>query len=269
MMNDVNQPMGRSALWIGRILLPGAFFGLWEWSSGRWLEAWMVSSPSQILLRLYEIFGSGEIWPHLQATLSSLVIGFPLGVISGVLVGYLLGSHRQLSLLLEPIIVGLHGIPKVVLAPLFILWLGIGIGSKVALVVLLSFFHNFFNTHTGLRQLDMDLVKYGRLLGAKGFMMTYGVVMPAISPHIMTGIRTSMPLAFIGVAVGEFVAARHGLGLFVREAVSLFDTTGALAGVAVFFILIVFTNSFLSRMESHFLRWLPKRERLVAISSSP
>ena len=264
-MNEVAQPMRRSALWIWRILLLGAFFGLWEWGSDRWLEAWIVSSPSQILLRLYEIFGSGEIWPHLQATLTSLAIGFPLGVISGVLAGYLLGTRRRLSLLLEPIIVGLHGIPKVVLAPLFILWLGIGISSKVALVVLLSFFHNFFNTHTGLRQLDLDLVKHGRLLGAKGLMLTYGVVLPAISPHVMTGIRSSMPLAFIGVAVGEFIAARHGLGLWVREAVSLFDTTGALAGVAVFFVLIVLTNAILSRIESHVLRWLPKRERVAAL----
>ena len=252
--------MGYFKLFSLRVILLGGVLGLWEWVSGRWVEVWVVSSPTQITLRLSEMFSTGEIWPHLSATLSSLAIGFPLGVISGIALGFLLGYYVGLSQLLEPMIVGLHGIPKVVLAPLFILWLGIGLSSKVALVVLLSFFHNFFNTYTGLRQLDDDWIKFSRLLGARSWMIVFGVMLPAISPHIMTGIRTSMPLAFIGVAVGEFIAAWAGLGLFVREAVNLFDTTSAFAGVAVFFVLIVFANSLLVQLERRLLRWLPKRE---------
>ena len=261
--------MGYFRVLLLRIILLGAVLLLWEWVSGRWLEAWVISSPSEITLKLNDLFYSGEIWPHLNATLISLAIGFPLGVISGIAVGFLLGRYRELANLLEPFIFGVHGIPKVVLAPFFILWLGIGLSSKVALVILLSFFHNFFNTYSGLRQLDDDLIKYGRLMGAKGGMIVYGILLPAISPHLMTGIRTSMPLAFIGVAVGEFIAARAGLGLYIREAVSLFDTTAAFAGVTVFFVLIVFTNSLLARLERRVLRWLPQREVVESSAGSP
>lgn len=261
--------MGYFRVLLLRIILLGAVLVLWEWVSGRWLEAWVISSPSEITLKLNDLFYSGEIWPHLNATLISLAIGFPLGVISGIAVGFLLGRYRDLANLLEPFIFGIHGIPKVVLAPFFILWLGIGLSSKVALVILLSFFHNFFNTYSGLRQLDDDLIKYGRLMGAKGGMIVYGILLPAISPHLMTGIRTSMPLAFIGVAVGEFIAARAGLGLYIREAVSLFDTTAAFAGVTVFFVLIVFTNSLLARLERRVLRWLPQREVVESSAGSP
>ena len=100
-------------------------------------------------------------------------------------------------------------------------------------------------------------------------MIVFGVTLPAISPQIMTGIRTSMPLAFIGVAVGEFIAARAGLGLFVRDAVNLFDTTGAFAGVTVFFVLIVLANSLLVQLERRLLRWLPKREVVETTAPRP
>src|SRR5690606_30822063 len=135
------------------------------------------------------------------------------------LLGYLLGRYRILSDLFEPVIVALYGTPKMAFAPLLVLWFGIGIHSKIALVVLLSFFTNFFNTYSGTRQLDEDYVKFARLMGARGSMVLRRVILPAISPHIMTGIRSSVPLAFIGVIVGEFLAARAGLGLYIRSAV--------------------------------------------------
>jgi len=238
-----------------------AFLALWEVGAGRWLESWMVSSPSQIGFRLWQLFSSGEIWPHLEATLSSLTVGFPLGVIGGISIGCLLGTHPKTGLLLEPLIVALHGIPKVVLAPLFILWFGIGLASKIALVALLSFFQNFFSTYSGIRQLDWGLVQFGHFLGASKRIAVFEVIVPAVSPHIITGIRASLPLAFIGVTVGEFIAARQGLGLYVRESVSLLDTTGAFAGLVLFFLLIALMSSALRRWELYILRWLPRKER--------
>lgn len=243
-----------------RLASIGTVLALWEWASGRIVEPWVASSPSAIALSLYEFFTSGEIWPHLWASLSALAIGFPIGIASGIVLGYLLGRHQVLSELFEPLIMALYGTPKIALAPLFILWFGIGVASKIALVVLLSFFFNFFNTYAGVRQFDEDYLKFARLMGAHGPTLIGRVMLPAISPAIMTGIRASVPLAFIGVIVAEFIAARAGLGLVIRNAVQMFDTPRAFAAVVLLLACILALNEVVRLVETKTLTWLPRRE---------
>src|ERR1041385_1963434 len=202
--------ISKRRIWIAlvRIAFVGGFFLLWEIASQRWIDAFLISSPSRILKSMIAGFSSGELIQHCWVTLQEIAIGFPAGVILGIGLGYAFGRSRLLAEVFEPIIIALNGIPRTALAPLFIVWLGIGIWSKVGVVFLLTFFLNFFNTYAGMRQLDQEYVDLARLMGARRWKLTFRVILPAISPYVFTGIRTSIPFAVIGAIVGEFVERR-------------------------------------------------------------
>ena len=244
-----------------RIALTIAVLGLWQLASGRWIPEWTISSPTEVSVRLYDFVASGEIWPHLSATLQSILIGYPLGVVVGVVLGYVLGRYRVLGQVLGPFIIGIKGVPTLAFAPLFIVWFGIGLTSKVAIVMFTTFFFCFFNTYAGLRHMDEDFVSFARLLGAKGSTLSFGVILPAISPDIFTGIRSSAPLSVIGATIGEFVAARAGIGVYVRQAASVLDMAGTFVGVIILVLLVLMLDIITSRIEQVALNWMPKRER--------
>lgn len=255
--------MHRPMVWLMRGLLGIIVILIWEWISGNWIEAWLISSPLRIAEQLWAVVVSGEIWPHVIATVAAVAVGFPIGVIFGIMLGYLMGRYRLLADLLGPYLMGLYGIPKVGFAPLFIIWFGIGVGSKVALVVVISFFFNFFSTYAGMRFMNEDIIRYAQLLGSKGSRTTLKVILPAISPYIMTGIRSSVPLAVIGVVTGEFIAASAGLGLYMRQAVSLLDMTGTFVGMIFLFFLVVILNDLAERLERRVLKWMPEHDAEV------
>jgi NitT/TauT family transport system permease protein len=140
-----------------------------------------------------------------------IAIGFPRRGIEPSATGF---AQPLLAEIFEPIIVALNGIPRTALAPLFIVWLGIGIWSKVGVVFLLTFFLNFFNTYTGMRQMDQEYVDLARLMRVRGLKLTFRVILPAISPYVFTGIRTSIPFSVIGAIVGEFIAATEASVFF-------------------------------------------------------
>src|SRR3989304_2337258 len=204
----------KRSLWVTllRTVVIGGFLLSWEIASGRWIEPFLISSPSRILSSLISSFQSGDLLQHTWVTFQEIAIGFPVGAISGIALGYAFGRSRVLADIFEPIIIALNGIPRTALAPIFIVWLGIGLWSKVGVVFLLTFFLNFFNTYTGMRQMDQEYVDLANLMGVKGCKLTFKVIFPAISPYVFTGIRTSIPFAVIGAIVGEFVAATDGGG---------------------------------------------------------
>lgn len=253
--------MPKGVIFGSRIALIIAVLGLWQVASGRWIPAWTISSPTEVAERLYDFVASGEIWPHLSATVQSILIGYPLGVLVGVVLGYVLGRNRVLGQVLGPFIIGVKGVPTLAFAPLFIVWFGIGLMSKVAIVMFTTFFFCFFNTYAGLRHMDEDFVSFARLLGAKGATLSFGVILPAISPAIFTGIRSSGPLAVIGATIGEFVAARAGIGVYVRQAASMLDMAATFVGVIVLVLLVLMLDFITARIEDGVLNWMPKRER--------
>ena len=134
------------------------FFLAWELASGRWIEPFLISSPSRIFTSLLAGFSSGDLLQHTWVTFLEVAIGFPIGAITGIALGYGFGRSRLLAEIFEPIIIALNGIPRTALAPLFIVWLGIGLWSKVGVVFLLTFFLNFFNTYTGMRQMTLTVL---------------------------------------------------------------------------------------------------------------
>ncbi|MDP2602317.1 MAG: ABC transporter permease subunit [Deltaproteobacteria bacterium] len=151
-----------------RVAIIGGFFLLWEIASGRWIEPFLISSPGRIFTSLIAGFRDGDLLQHTWVTFEEIAIGFPVGAISGIALGYAFGRSRLLADIFEPIIIALNGIPRTALAPLFIVWLGIGIWSKVGVVFLLTFFLNFFITYTGMRQMDQEYIDLARLMRVKG-----------------------------------------------------------------------------------------------------
>jgi NitT/TauT family transport system permease protein len=154
-------------------LLPGlVLIGFWQWASGRLIREIYVSKPSAIAARLYEIFASGEIYPHLWTTGQELVLGYVIGVGSGIIGGYALGRAPRLANIFEPYVMAFYGIPKIALAPLFIIWFGIGMWSKVALAAIMVFFLVFYNVFSGVRSVDRELVNLTRVMGANERQLT-------------------------------------------------------------------------------------------------
>src|SRR4026208_372381 len=233
-----------------------------EFASGRWIEPFLISSPSRIITSLITGFSSGDLLQHTWVTFMEVAIGFPIGAITGIALGYGFGRSRLLAEVFEPIIIALNGIPRTALAPLFIVWLGIGLWSKVGAVFLLTFFLNFFNTYTRMRQMDQEYVDLAGLMGVKGWKLTFKVIFPAISPYVFTGIRTSIPFAVIGAIVGEFVAATEGVGFFIRMSAGIFRTADGFVGIIVLMIMVIIMDKIAEAVERRALRWQTQKERV-------
>ena len=245
-----------------RTAIIGGFLLLWEIASGRWIEPFLISSPSRIFWSLIAGFRDGDLVQHTWVTFQEIAIGFPVGAISGIALGYAFGRSRVLAEIFQPIIVALNGIPRTALAPLFIVWLGIGLWSKVGVVFLLTFFLNFFNTYTGMRQMDQEYVDLASLMGVKGWKLSFKVIFPAISPYVFTGIRTSIPFAAIGAIVGEFVAATEGVGFFIRMSAGIFKTADVFVGIIVLMIMVVVMDKIAGAIEKRALRWQTQTEHI-------
>src|SRR5687767_15857837 len=238
------------------------FFLAWEFASGRWIEPFLISSPSRIFTSLFSGFSSGELLQHTCVTFLEVAIGFPIGAITGIALGYGFGRSRLLAEVFEPIIIALNGIPRTALAPLFIVWLGIGLWSKVGVVFLLTFFLNFFNTYTGMRQMDREYIDLANLMGVKGWKLSYKVIFPAISPYVFTGIRTSIPFAVIGAIVGEFIAATEGIGFFIRMSAGIFRTADVFVCIIVLMIMVIIMDRVAELIERRALRWQTQTEHV-------
>jgi NitT/TauT family transport system permease protein len=254
--------MGSMGVTLVRLAIIIGFFSLWELASGRWIEPFLISSPSRIFTSLANGFRDGDLFQHSWVTFVEIAIGFPVGAIAGIGLGYAFGRSRVLAEIFEPIIIALNGIPRTALAPLFIVWLGIGLWSKVGVVFLLTFFLNFFNTYTGMRQMDQEYVDLARLMGVKGWKLTFKVIFPAISPYVFTGIRTSIPFAVIGAIVGEFVAATEGVGFFIRMSAGIFRTADVFVGIIILMIMVIILDKIAAAIEKRALRWQTQTEHI-------
>jgi NitT/TauT family transport system permease protein len=250
------------AITLVRLAIIVGFLSLWEIASGRWIEPFLISSPSRIFSSMVTHFQSGDLLQHSWVTFQEIAIGFPLGALVGIALGYWFGRSRFLAEIFEPIIIAINGIPRTALAPLFIVWLGIGIWSKVGVVFLLVFFLNFFNTYAGMRQMDTEYVDLARLMGVKGWKLTFRVILPAISPYIFTGIRTSIPFSIIGAIVGEFIAATEGLGFFIRMSAGIFRTADVFVGIIVLMIMVIVMDKIAGLVERRALRWQTQTEHV-------
>ena len=249
----------------GRLLGYRILFGLvllaaWELASGRVIDPFWVSSPSRVFAFLWGTIRDGSMVGHLGVTLYETATGFVIGAVAGIASGFLLARRPTLAQVLDPYIVAFNGIPRIALAPLFIIWFGIGPNSKVVLVVIVVFFLTFFNTYSGVKGVDVELKNVLRIMGATERQILFKVTMPATVPWITTGLKLSVPYALVGAIVGEFIAASKGLGYLINYQTSLFSTTGALSGILVVAAIVVLSSEAISWLEAYLLRWRPQEE---------
>lgn len=227
---------GRAAL-LCQVLMLAAFLGLWEYASGTWVRPFYISKPSLILDRLWGWIASGELWMHLAVTLQETLLGFFFGALAGFAAGLALGRSPFAARVLGPFIVAVNALPKVALAPLFILWFGIGLLMKVVLAVVIVFFLVFYNTFTGVQSVDGDLIAIVRTMGATRRQVVMKVMIPSALLWVFTGLRISIPYALIGAVVGEVFASNAGIGYLINSSAAQFDTAGVFAGLLVLTVL--------------------------------
>lgn len=244
------------------IALPGLITALvWELAAWRWPEvARLVSQPTEIVRGIIEVVANGTIWQHFQTTLTEMAVGYVIGALAGVALGFLFGRVKLLGDIFNPYITLFNGIPKVALAPVFVIWFGIGIMSKIAIILTMVFFVVFINTFAGLRSVNEEYVNIVRIMGASAWQVAREVFLPATLPFIIVGLRAGIPFSVIGAVVGEFIAATRGLGYFINYHQGTYDTNGIFVGVTILALLVVVLDWLLSRVERRLLKWRPEVE---------
>lgn len=249
------RPKDSYSIWIWRLLVGAALLIFWQWAAGTLIREAYLAKPTSVMWRLYELFATGTIWVHIRVTLTEVVIGYLMGSILGLAVGFLLGSSRFLAVVFEPYVMAFYGIPRIALAPIFIIVLGIGIWSKVAVVFIQVFFMLFINAYAGVREINQEYLQLARIMGAKGGLILRKIIIPSTMPFIMLGLRSAVPYAVVGAVVGEFIAASKGLGYFINYAGSTFDSAGAFAGIFILLGFIMAANGLMQWLERSVIKW--------------
>ena len=188
-------------------------------------------------------------------TVIETVSGFVLGALAGIIAGFALARWRRAHVALEPYLMGVYSLPRVALAPLFIMWFGIGIPSKIMLAISIVFFILLINTYVGVQNVDRDLVNSVKTMGATPRFITRRVVLPSCIPWIFSGLRISMALALTASVVGEMLAAQYGLGFLLARASGTFDTTGIFMVLIILALLAIGTYNLMARLEKRLLHW--------------
>ncbi|HEV7974477.1 ABC transporter permease [Amycolatopsis sp.] len=246
-----------TTVWLVRVLLVAAFLTLWEIAADRWIDITFISKPSDIIERLGEWIGDGTLWLNSWITIQEIVYGFLLGAAAGAIAGFVLASLNFVYRVLDPFMMALYSIPKVALAPLFIVWFGIGMHMKVLLAAATVFFLVFLNTAAGVREVDRGLIDAVRLMGGNRWHIARKVVLPSSMTGVLTGLKVAIPYALIGAVIGELVASNRGLGYLINDAAAQFDTAGVFATLVVLSIIAGVLNVFVSLISKRVNRWKP------------
>jgi NitT/TauT family transport system ATP-binding protein len=239
----------------GQFVIVAGLLVLWEVGSGSFLPRLWVSAPSAIAAQLYRWFSDGSIWAHLTATISAAGLGYLLGAIAGVATGLLLGLSARAEAIFGPFIVAFYSLPKIALAPFFVIFLGIGIESKIALVAVTVYFLLLYNTLDGIHDLDRGWASTYRLMGANRREIVRKVMLPGIMPWIFSGLRISVRYAFTAAVFGELIAGNRGIGYLIEDSAGNFSSSGIFAGVLALVVCSVGATQIIATVERAVLHW--------------
>ncbi len=245
-----------------QMLLLIVLLGSWELlARTKIIDPFFFSSPSAIAARLYEWITQGAdgvpLWYHVWVTIEEALLGFFSGFILGILAGVALGRNRMASDVLTVYIKVFNSVPRVVLAPIFILLFGLGLTSKVALSFVMVFFIVFSNAFQGVREADRALIANARILGASKWQLTRSVIVPSAMSWIFASLHVSFGFAIVGAIVGEFVGARHGIGVLIQIAGGAFDTAGMYAAIVIIMVVALAAEYAVTFLENHLAKWRP------------
>jgi NitT/TauT family transport system permease protein len=236
------------------------FLAVWELVGNvyQWINPLFMSAPSLILKAAIELFRSGEIWNDLYVSGVEFFWGFILSVVVGIPFGIAVGWYKRAAYIFDPFVNAMNATPRVALLPLIIIWLGIGILSKVGIIFLGSVFPLMINTRDGVKTTPVNLLNAAKSFGASQWQIFGSVVLPSTLPFILTGLRLAVGRALIGVFVGELYAATAGIGFMVTVAGATFQTDKVFVGILIFIIVGLVGTNALDRVERRFDKWRPK-----------
>src|SRR5580700_3426539 len=225
----------------GMILLPPFFF----------------STPGDVAVRIFKWFADGSIWRHLWITLVEALLAFAIGSTAGVLIGFWFARKPLVAAIFDPYVKMANALPRVVLAPIFALWFGLGIASKVALGVTLVFFIVFFNVYQGVKEVSQTVLANARMLGMNERQLMRHVYWPSALSWMFSSLHTSVGFAVVGAVVGEYLGSAAGLGYLIEQAEGIFDVAGVFAGMFVLAVFVIVIDFAVTLVERRLLVWRP------------
>lgn len=221
--------------------------------------AFFFGEPAKVALRIWDWFiTDADIYRHLGITLLETLLAFGIGAVAGLGCGLWLALQPMASALLEPYVKALNSMPRIILAPIFAVWFGLGIGSKVALGVTLVFFIVFFNVYQGVKEVSPVVLANARMLGASSRQLLRHVYLPSATSWVFSSLHTSVGLAFVGAVVGEYLGSSQGVGYLILQAEGTFDINTVMAGIAVLTAFALALDALVGRIERHLIKWQPR-----------
>jgi len=221
--------------------------------------AFFFGEPLKVWVRIVAWFvGDADIYQHLVVTLSETLMAFAIGSALGLASGLWLALAPMASAILEPYIKAMNAMPRIILAPIFSVWFGLGMGSKVALGVTLVFFIVFFNVYQGVREVSPVVLANARMLGATRRQLLRHVYLPSATSWVFSSLHTSVGLAFVGAVVGEYLGSSQGVGYLILQAEGSFDINTVMAGIVVLTAFALVLDGLVGRIELHLMKWQPR-----------
>jgi NitT/TauT family transport system permease protein len=239
-----------------RVLLLLLLLAIWQGAVATgFADAAFVSSPVSVAQSLWLLFRGGEVLPHLGTTLLEIMIAFVSSVIFGIASAVVLDRNDWLNRIIAPFLTALNSMPRIALGPLFILWFGIGIASKVVLAFSLGYFIMLLSTLGGLKNVDRDLLLMSRLFGASELRLFRHVRLPWALPGIFAGLKLTLIYCSAGAVIGEMIAARSGLGLLVQTFSGRFDVAGVMALILIVACMVMVFTTLMDLLERRLFEW--------------
>jgi NitT/TauT family transport system permease protein len=234
---------------------------IWQliWTYTDWISPLFFSGPSAIAKAFWTALTEGNLIADLEFSGKNFAIGFGLALVSGVVLGVIIGWYRQVRMLLDPFLNALYAAPRIAMMPLIIIWFGIGMWSKVFIVFLSAFFPILVNTTAGIRNMDRDLLRAARAFCASDWQIFKTLAIPGSVPFILTGVRQGVAVGLIGVVVGEMLGSSEGIGFMVAYGGQTFQTDSLFVGFVIIAFAGVLLTSLTERLERRFSRWRPER----------
>jgi sulfonate transport system permease protein len=222
------------------------------------LPKFFFSTPGDVLARITKMFSSASIWRHIYITLTETALAFFIGSGLGIVIGFWFARRATVAAVLDPYVKAANALPRVVLAPIFMLWFGLGIWSKVALGVTLVFFIVFFNVYQGVKEVSPVVLANARMLGMNDRQLMRHVYWPAALSWMFSSLHTAVGFALVGAVVGEYLGSAAGLGYLIQEAEGVFDVAGVFAGMIVLAIVVLVIDWLVTLIENRLLAWRPR-----------
>lgn len=221
------------------------------------LDPFFFSTPLAVFERTWRDFATGVIWYHLGITLLETLLAFAIGAAGGVLIGFWFARQQLLAAVFDPYVKMANALPRVVLAPIFALWLGLGIWSKVALGVTLVFFIVFFNVYQGVKEVSPTVLANARMLGMNDRQLMRHVFWPSALSWMFSSLHTAVGFALVGAVVGEYLGSAAGLGYRIHQAEGVFDVTGVFSGMLVLAVFVILIDTVVTAIENRLMVWRP------------